>query len=1000
MTILLLRGYNNYFNRIKKSETTITAYKEASTSYLEYGNVNFDPKDGILTSLVVGSSGQLEQSDHILDFENNETPDYLIVHDNTNIASRWFVLESVKIRSGQYKLALKRDVLIDFGDVIMNSPCFIEKGWINDVNSPLLRNSEGMKFNQIKQSETFIKDDSHCAWLVGYVKKNIDASDLTNVNPINYNTPDAASNIPAAGSFSWEPCIEYFNIKGQSTSAAKKCFRFYNTDISFRYWYQPDYFAIFANNVRFKFTENFQKIYVSTDFPNEDWGKLNSCAFDGPEHGNLSDADAVAVCNKIFTLTRDDEDIRNKFQTMVDQGKYLMFGADTILVNEDVSKYNGKLIYKDGHVYRLEINPGKEAKQSFQFTGENNQAVSWMTSVANKVNNCSYNDDNPAKNKIQADYRGQSYIITAREIFLDETISFNFPVSSARNNCSDATYDMFCMPINPRALGLTTEDSDEVVISYTDGNDDVQIQDLAAISENQVAIAMSLMTKLGANSDASLCYDLQLLPYCPFEELNVYYENHIYGPTYGKWVIDTSTYSSYDFSFIYNSASPADVRGIIFYPRKANFSKFMEYSLPNESVHEEWQTMINPTLLAQGTEGGLTQYAIGFNDSEWPYEVEYDSVWEIGPNSNNPTAEDVEFSDGLTNEDLSSLTLYISGGLKKPVIFLTCSDFPTAPAGQEYSYTFTGEFTVRVKAKWIVPDRPEDVKLKNECDLYRLASPNFNSMYEFKKTKLLDGLKSFNIDCTYKPFSPYIKINPNYDNSFYAAQDFNDNMGLILSGDFSIPMLSDAWVNYELSNRNYQAIFNRQIENLDVNNQIAKEQQQYQAIMGTLTGGITGAAGGAVAGAKMGGPYGAIAGAVVGGVAGIAGGAVGGSLDAQWLARQQEENRSFAIDQFNYQLGNVQALNATITKSTPLTYNNKVWPILEYYTCTEEEKNVLRNKIKYDGMTIMAIGNLKGYVGEGARLKGQMIRLQNLGDDSHIAQAIYDEVNKGFYEGE
>lgn len=84
----------------------------------------------------------------------------------------------------------------------MNSPCFIEKGWINDVNSPLLRNSEGMKFNQIKQSETFIKDDSHCAWLVGYVKKNIDANDLTNVNPINYNTPDAASNIPAAGSFS------------------------------------------------------------------------------------------------------------------------------------------------------------------------------------------------------------------------------------------------------------------------------------------------------------------------------------------------------------------------------------------------------------------------------------------------------------------------------------------------------------------------------------------------------------------------------------------------------------------------------------------------------------------------------------------------------------------------------------------------------------------------------------------------------------------------------
>ena len=58
MTVLLLKGYNNYFNRIKKSEIDITAYKQASTSYLEYPNVNFDMQDGILTSLVVGCEHQ------------------------------------------------------------------------------------------------------------------------------------------------------------------------------------------------------------------------------------------------------------------------------------------------------------------------------------------------------------------------------------------------------------------------------------------------------------------------------------------------------------------------------------------------------------------------------------------------------------------------------------------------------------------------------------------------------------------------------------------------------------------------------------------------------------------------------------------------------------------------------------------------------------------------------------------------------------------------------
>ena len=49
MTILLLKGYNNYFNRIRKQEQDITVYKSKSTSYLEYGEVNFNPNDGIIT---------------------------------------------------------------------------------------------------------------------------------------------------------------------------------------------------------------------------------------------------------------------------------------------------------------------------------------------------------------------------------------------------------------------------------------------------------------------------------------------------------------------------------------------------------------------------------------------------------------------------------------------------------------------------------------------------------------------------------------------------------------------------------------------------------------------------------------------------------------------------------------------------------------------------------------------------------------------------------------
>lgn len=51
-------------------------------------------------------------------------------------------------------------------------------------------------------------------------------------------------------------------------------------------------------------------------------------------------------------------------------------------------------------------------------------------------------------------------------------------------------------------------------------------------------------------------------------------------------------------------------------------------------------------------------------------------------------------------------------------------------------------------------------------------------------------------------------------------------------------------------------------------------------------------------------------------------------------------------------------------------------------------------------MTIMAIGKLKDYSMPGRKLKGKLIRLEGIQDDSHIANAIYEEVDKGFYEGE
>ena len=280
-------------------------------------------------------------------------------------------------------------------------------------------------------------------------------------------------------------------------------------------------------------------------------------------------------------------------------------------------------------------------------------------------------------------------------------------------------------------------------------------------------------------------------------------------------------------------------------------------------------------------------------------------------------------------------------------------------------------------------------KLANECDVLRLVSQNYSAIFEFSPAKS-GGVDGFLADCTYKPWAPYIHILPKlkglYGDNFVSIDDAR---GLICGGDMSLPQLSNAWANYQLQNKTYQEMFDRQIKNMDVQNDVNRQGALAQAILAPITGGAAGAA----AGAKLGGGYGAVAGAAVGAI----GGGVTAGIDYANTIRMMEENRSYAIDMYSYNLQNIQAIPTSLTKTSALTYNTRVWPFIEYYTCTNKERDALTDKIKYNGMTIMKIGKLSDYsLGEGNFYKGQVIRL-NLKVDSHMAYEIYNELNKGVY---
>ena len=293
---------------------------------------------------------------------------------------------------------------------------------------------------------------------------------------------------------------------------------------------------------------------------------------------------------------------------------------------------------------------------------------------------------------------------------------------------------------------------------------------------------------------------------------------------------------------------------------------------------------------------------------------------------------------------------------------------------------------------------PKDVednykkKYLNDCTMVRLCSPNYNGLFEMNLAKNGGLINRFNVDITMRPFNPYIHVNPDF--SFLYGNDFNDVRGLICGGDFSLGIINDAWNVYEIQNKNYQAIFDRQIQNLDVNNAITREESLWGAVAGTVQGAGAGAVGGFMA---SGSPYGAIAGAVVGGVAS----GVGGAMDIANLEKRQREARSYAVDNYNLQLGNVRALPNSITKTSALTYNNKLFPFIEIYECSEEEKEAYYLKIKYNGMTVSKIGRMENYKSDDGSnsnyFRARLIRITNISEDNHYVETINEELMKGVF---
>lgn len=871
MNILLLRGFNNYFNRKVRKYSTLADYRTNSNAYMEFDNINFNPNDGVVTELIVGNENQKENSSP-LDWENIGTPDYCICFENEGdpavavIRSRWYVLESVRTRSGQYRIALKRDSIVDDITAILNSKVFVEKGMIQNESDPLIFNRESMTYNQIKDREILLKDSTKSAWIVGYVAKNSSAKTVPVPVDIDPNQAIDGSELdwlPAAiasGSATLNSIIGLSARYHASDKTGNLTASDYFDQINISYKYIPN------NNTWIDMTfSTLHRMGPITDYTIS-LPAINASIFNGTSSAQkYTDMSKWTYGNEPYSSIKSvmNVELKATLDRYIDEAKRLMsFSGVT-----DISQYVGKIIKYDNKFYKIALNGETVRKQrgwqipnitqsypqlyqkfvkDVQYNrGEGSSFVpagSWWNSYGH---GSIFNLRTTSSSNIFIDYDEIPILVT--EVTSDEA-TLSFPDKTGRIQTNDAVYDMFAIPYNDNIA--FKESSSGPLIS------------------NNTIDAMATARAISMELTSSAIYDVQILPYCPLEGIRNVIETES-----DKQVIDLSLLTANQFD---NVTSNGSIKTVVF-----------------------WCNSVSGTI------------------------------------------------------NIDTTIDYYDSGL----------------------------------------DQVSNKKIANETEVCRLVSPNYSGMFEFSLAKN-NGCNGFNVDYTYKPYNPYIHVNPMFSGIY--GRDWDDARGLICGGNFSVATVDSAWQQYQLNNKNYAEIFDRQIQNMDVNNAIAMERQELSAALGTAQGALGGLVGGAMAGAAAG-PWGALAGALVGGIGGGFASGIAGQKDTEFLDRSQKENRSYAIDMYGYQLGNIQALPYSLARTDALTYNNKLFPFIEIYECTQEERDALIEKIKYDGMTIMKVANAAEFLGNPGYFKGRLIRIEGIDDDMHIADDIYNELNKGIY---
>ena len=296
-------------------------------------------------------------------------------------------------------------------------------------------------------------------------------------------------------------------------------------------------------------------------------------------------------------------------------------------------------------------------------------------------------------------------------------------------------------------------------------------------------------------------------------------------------------------------------------------------------------------------------------------------------------------------------------------------DIPTPDAYKKKPNSNQYEDFVR---SWAVNSSYIDNKWGLNCYQIRLVSPDsqtieeFNPYFNYPAVDAEQFVDGFHIYMKYQPYSPYLQVLPIYKG---YNTDFQDYRGLICGAGFSMAMANDKWAEYQAQNKNFKAQFDRDIQTMQMN-------QAANVINRIGSGAATGAA--------LGGAYGAALGTAAGAIsAGI------GLITDQY-------NIETAKKEFVWNIQNMQAAPRTLRQIDAQNPNFRYYPYIEFYKCTDDEKNRFRDYIRHHGSKINSEGLFTDFLPKGTGYYKQcyiecVIEIYN-GDN--ITNDLLEDINR------